>query len=96
VEPSLVLDHTTTKICHRPEGDWFLTGFSPRKKSLSISIMPGVKMYGALLKKPGKYKTGVSCLYINQLADIDTSVLKELIETALEDLKKITAKRGQL
>lgn len=49
------------------EGDWFLTGFSPRKGSLTLYITPGFSRYGALLKKLGKHKTGKSCLYINKI-----------------------------
>lgn len=38
------------------EGDWPITGFSPRKNTLSIYIMPGFKEYDALLKKLGPHK----------------------------------------
>ena len=27
------------------EGDWFLTGFSPRKQNLTLYIMPGFEKY---------------------------------------------------
>lgn len=71
------------------EGDWMLTGFSPRKQNISIYIMPGFKEYGDLLKKLGKHKvSGGSCLYIKRLSDIDTSVLKKLIATSVRDMKK--------
>ena len=53
------------------EGEWFLTGFSPRKQSLTIYIMPGFERYGALLKKLGKHRTGKSCLYLGSLSEID-------------------------
>ena len=61
------------------EGDWFLTGFSPRKQALTLYIMPGFGDYGPLMKKLGKYKTGKSCLYIKKLEDVDQKTLKELI-----------------
>ena len=61
------------------EGDWFLTGFSPRKQNLTLYIMAGFAEYADLMKKLGKHKTGKSCLYINKLGDIDLPVLKELI-----------------
>ena len=44
------------------EGDWFVTGFSPRKKDLTVYIMPGFDNYQPLMKRLGKYKTGKSCL----------------------------------
>lgn len=70
------------------EGDWFLVGFSPRKTSLTLYIMAGFKEYENLLKKLGKYKTSVSCLYINKLEDIDMKVLKELITKSVQKMKK--------
>jgi hypothetical protein len=69
------------------EGEWMMTGFSPRKNDLTLYIMPGVKAFPELVKKLGRHKTGVSCLYIKKLADVDTRVLKQLIETSVERLK---------
>lgn len=62
------------------EGDWFLTGFSPRKQSLTLYITAGFDEYDELMTKLGKYKTGKSCLYINKLEDVDQAVLKELVQ----------------
>lgn len=79
----------------RQEGDWFITGFSPRKANLTLYILPSISHYPELLKKLGKCKTSVSCLYINKLADVDIKVLKELIDTAYKKMKekvKITSK----
>ncbi len=65
------------------EGDWFLTGFSPRKQNLTLYIMAGFQRYDSLLRRLGKYKTGKSCLYIRRLADIDLEVLTELIQQSV-------------
>jgi hypothetical protein len=63
------------------EGDWFLTGFAPRKQDLTIYLGTGrFRQRAALLKKLGKHRTGKSCLYIKKLADIDLDVLRELID----------------
>jgi len=70
------------------EGDWFLAGFSPRKQNLSLYIMSGFSEYDELLKQLGKYKTGVSCLYVKRLADVDLSVLKKMIEMSVKKLTK--------
>lgn len=70
------------------EGDWFLCGFSPRKQNLTLYIMSGFSKYDGLMKKLGKYKTGKSCLYINNLEDIDMKVLKELITESVSFLRK--------
>jgi hypothetical protein len=66
------------------EGDWFLTGFSPRKQNLTLYLMSGFEMFGDLLSKLGKHKTGVGCLYINKLEDVDQAVLKELIAQSVK------------
>ena len=61
------------------EGEFMITGFSPRKTNLSLYIMPGYLDLEEKLSRLGKYKTGKSCLYINKLSDVDTDVLKEII-----------------
>lgn len=70
------------------EGDWPLTGFSPRKQNLTLYIMPGFTEYGELMEKLGTYTTGASCLYAKRLSDIDTTVLKKLIKRSVADMKK--------
>jgi len=69
------------------EGDWFVTGFSPRKQNLTIYIMPGLDAHKDALKKLGKHKAGRGCLYIKRLADIDQSVLSEMIKTSVAKMK---------
>lgn len=72
------------------EGDWMLTGFSPRKTALTVYIMAGFERYEELMAKLGKYKTGSSCLYINKLEDVDLKVLAELIKQSVSHMKKKT------
>lgn len=72
------------------EGDWLTTGFSPRKQALTLYIMDGFEKYDPLLKKLGKHKTGMSCLYIDKLDDVNIPVLKELISESVKYVKKIT------
>ena len=69
------------------EGDMPLTGFSPRKQSMTLYIMPGFDEYDDLLAKLGKHKIGKSCLYVNKLADVDQDVLRRLIKRAYEHMK---------
>ena len=69
------------------EGDWFRTGFSPRKQNLSLYIMDGVEKYQDLLARLGKHKIGKSCLYVNKLADIDLEVLREMIRQSMKEKK---------
>ena len=68
------------------EGDWFLTGFSPRKKNLTLYLMSGFERYKELMEKLGEYKTGKSCLYIKKLEDVDLKVLKSLISRSVKDM----------
>jgi hypothetical protein len=67
------------------EGDWFITGFSPRVQNLTLYMMGGFDQ--DLLKKLGKYKTGKGCLYINKLEDVDTKILNKLITTSVKKTK---------
>jgi hypothetical protein len=69
------------------EGDHLVTGFSARKQNLVIYIMPGFRKYGVLMKKLGKHKHSVSCLYIKRLSDIDINVLTALIERSVSDMQ---------
>jgi hypothetical protein len=73
------------------EGEWFLTGFSPRVQNLTLYIMSGFEWYGELLDQLGNYKTGKSCLYINNLEDVDLQTLKELVEQSVEHMAKYNA-----
>lgn len=65
------------------EVDWLRMGFAPRKANLSLYLMLNIKEQADALEKLGKHKTGVGCLYINKLADIDIEVLKGMIEASL-------------
>ncbi|MCB0614142.1 MAG: DUF1801 domain-containing protein [Phaeodactylibacter sp.] len=70
------------------EGDFFITGFSPRKQSLTLYIMSGFSHYDELLQKLGKHKTGKSCLYIKKLEDVDMDVLKQMIRESVKMMRE--------
>ncbi len=59
-------------------------GFSPRKAAISLYITCDASSLASKLEKLGKHKTGVGCIYIKRLSDIDMKVLKELITEAAE------------
>ncbi len=65
------------------EVDWLVIGFSPRKANLSLYLSMNIKEHAATLEKLGKHKTGVGCLYINKLHDVDMAVLQGLIDLSL-------------
>lgn len=73
------------------EGDWFLAGFSPRKDSLTLYLMPGLQAHSARLRVLGKHKTGKGCLYIRQLSDVDPAVLKQLIADGVKAARTLAA-----
>jgi predicted CopG family antitoxin len=68
------------------EGEWMITGFSPRKNDLTLYIMRGFESFPELMKRLGKHKTGKSCLYIKKLADVDLSVLRELVDKSVKSM----------
>ena len=73
------------------EGDWFVTGFAPRKQNLTLYIMPGFERYDELMASLGKHKTGKSCLYINKLEDVNLEVLEELVRQSAAQMQTADA-----
>ena len=73
------------------EGDWFLTGFAPRKQALTVYIMAGFDDYDALMARLGKHTTGKSCLYIKRLDDVDLDVLRELVRRSVDHMAATNA-----
>ena len=70
------------------EGDFFITGFSPRKTALTVYIMPGFDRYEEQLEKLGPFKTGKSCLYLKNLDVVDRGVLEEIIEDSVRLMRE--------
>ena len=74
------------------EGEWFLTGFSPRKQSLTIYIMGGFEGHEKLLESLGKHKTSRACLYLNHLDDADLPTLTRLLKAAIKRARSMDQK----
>ena len=67
------------------EVEWLKIGFSPRKANISLYISGDINhQHAEALTKLGKHKTGVGCLYINKLEEIDLKVLIGMIEASLK------------
>lgn len=67
------------------EGDTVIVGFSPRKQVL---VLYGVIFYDRgteLAKKLGPHTEGKGCLYIKDLDQIDSDVLKQMIKQATKE-----------
>ncbi len=69
-------------------GEWFITGFAPRKRDLTVYIMPGFDAYQPLMQRLGKHKTGKSCLYLSKLEAIDLPTLRELVSRSVADMRE--------
>ncbi len=61
------------------EGETCIAGFSPRKQNLTLYFTGRLEDQVDLLVRLGKFKTGVGCVYIKRLDDIDTAVLEEML-----------------
>lgn len=70
------------------EGDWFLTGFSPRKNALTVYLMCDLSHEGLNFDGFGKYKLSKGCLYFKKIEDVDLNVLTQIIKDSIEIIKK--------
>lgn len=59
-------------------GEMCRVGFSPRSANLVLYV-GGFDEYDALLTTLGKHKRSAACLYLTKLADVDMSVLEEIV-----------------
>ena len=69
------------------ELDWFDVGFAARKTALTLYLTSDFEGYDDLLGKLGPHTTGVGCLYVKRLADVDSAVLTELVRRSVEDTR---------
>ncbi|MBK8302348.1 MAG: DUF1801 domain-containing protein [Pyrinomonadaceae bacterium] len=70
------------------ELDWLITGFSPRKASLTLYVLNGAAKQDELLTKLGKHKASGGCLHIKKMSDVDETVLTELISVSVAKAKQ--------
>ena len=70
------------------EGDWAVTGFSPRKGGISVYLTAASPGQDDLLARLGRHKMGKACLYIRRLADIDLAVLEQLITASVAEVRR--------
>jgi hypothetical protein len=66
-----------------------LIAFSPRKAATVLYNMSGFAGAKTLLAKLGKHTTGKGCLYIKKLAEVDETVLKQIV------VKSVAAARAK-
>jgi hypothetical protein len=69
-------------------GEAPLAGFAVRGRDLVVYLSCDGDERKALLLKLGKHKMSKSCLSFKRLADLDKSVLEQLIAGSIADVKK--------
>ncbi|HET9475665.1 MAG TPA: DUF1801 domain-containing protein [Steroidobacteraceae bacterium] len=69
------------------EGDAPLLGFSPRKPEMVLYIM-SCDEQADMREKLGKCRTGVSCIYVRKLDDIDRKLLSQLARNSVANTRK--------
>jgi len=65
------------------EGDICLVGFASRKGDIAIYGTGSAPERDEILARLGKHKTGKGCLYIRRLAEVDLTVLEELVKASI-------------
>jgi Domain of unknown function (DU1801) len=61
------------------EGDAPAAGFAARKSALVVYLADGVGAHADLLATLGPHTTGVGCLYLKSLNDVDLDVLEAVV-----------------
>ena len=69
-------------------GEMFLAGFAIRGRELVVYLVAEGEQQEALLSRLGKHKMGKSCLYFKRLADLDKTVLEQLVANSVEGVKR--------
>jgi Domain of unknown function (DU1801) len=68
------------------EGDAPAAGFAARKAALVVYLADGVEAHEDLLPRLGPHTTGVGCLYLKRLQDIDVAVLQDIVARSYNTL----------
>lgn len=63
--------------------DWFLFGFSPRKKAITLYLTAYSEHIYHLADQAG-LKHGKGCIYIKSMEKTDVSIIKEMIEYTIK------------
>lgn len=68
------------------EGDTAAVAFAPRKAATSVYLMDGIGAHLEQLAKLGPHTTGVGCLYLKDVSQLDLAVLEEIVGSAYRAL----------
>ena len=64
------------------EGDAGGAGFAPRKAATVIYLADGIGAHEEALSRLGSHTTGVGCLYLKDLENVDLGVLEEIVRSS--------------
>jgi len=60
------------------QATWPVVAFAPRRTELVLYL--NTELEAALFEALGPHRRGVGCLYVKQLADVDSTLLRRVIE----------------
>ena len=69
-------------------GEASLAGFAIRGRELVVYLSTEGEEQKALLARLGKHRMGKVCLYLKQLADLDRSVLEQLVAGSVTEIRQ--------
>ena len=69
-------------------GEAPVAGFAIRGRELVVYLLVEEEKQRSLLSKLGKHKMGKVCLYFKRLADLDQSVLEELVAGSVAEVRR--------
>jgi len=69
-------------------GEAPVTGFAIRGRQLVVYLLAEGDRQQSLLSRLGRHKMGRSCLYFKRLADLDKSVLEQLVANSVADVAR--------
>jgi hypothetical protein len=69
-------------------GEAPLAGFAIRGRELVVYLLADGRKQKSLLSRLGKHKMGKVCLYFKRLADLDKSVLRQLVANSIAEVRR--------
>ena len=69
-------------------GEAPVAGFAIRGRELVVYLLADGDEQRSLLSRLGKHRMGKYCLYFRQLADLDTSVLEQLVAGSVAEVRR--------
>lgn len=75
-------------------GEAPVAGFAIRGRKLVVYLVAEGDRQKSLLSRLGKHEMGKSCLYFRQLADLDKSVLEQLVAGSIAEVRRRHGQHG--